>query len=202
MVTGGVHGASRLGGHGLADGIVFGPIAGKEAANRATQIEMPEVSWDDVAFEREQINKILDKKPRPLDADEAKMKLKTLMWNNAGILRDGEKLLKGQEELEEMEDEDLPRLVAQDPRSLKYAFEIMKMVSVATMVVKAATMRTESRGPHYRLDYPYRDDKNWLKNIFINKIGDQMVLKTRPVVYSFETPDYDVPDDFGLEIKR
>src|SRR5207245_5368538 len=73
MVTGGVHGASRLGGHGLADGIVFGPIAGKAAAKRAMQIDMPEVNWDDVALEREQIKKILEKKSKPLDADEAKM---------------------------------------------------------------------------------------------------------------------------------
>ena len=124
------------------------------------------------------------------------------MLNSAGILRDGEKLVKAQKELDQMKEEDLPRLVARAPRGLRYAFEFMKMVSVAIMVVKAATMRIESRGPHYRLDHPYRDDKNWLKNIFISKAGDQVVLKTRPVVFSFETPDYDIPDDFGLEIRK
>ena len=56
------------------------------------------------------------------------------------------------------------------------------MMTLGNMVVKSAKMRKESRGPHFRLDSRYRDDKNWLKNIFIQKMEDErMNSDVRPV---------------------
>ncbi|MFI5421151.1 MAG: FAD-binding protein [Nitrososphaerales archaeon] len=203
MVTGGIHGASRLGGHGLADGIVFGPRAAKAAAERAKQVPMPEISLDDVNAKRGEIDEIFTPKEDSVTPESAKMNLKKIMWENVGILRSAASLNHALAELEVMKKQVLPRLVAKDPRELRYAYEVMYMVTLATMIVRAALMRTESRGPHYRLDYRYRDDKNWLRNIFIIKGREgTMNLETRPVVFSLEKPDYSVDDDFGLEIRR
>jgi len=204
MVTGGVHGASRLGGHGLADGIVFGPRAGKAAAERAKKIPMPKVSWDDVKEKREEIDRLFEEsaKQDSISPQVAKMNLKKLMWENAGILRSAESLDRAQIELNRIKKEVLPRLGAADPRELRYAFEVIYMVTLANMVVKAAKIRTECRGPHYRLDYRYRDDKNWLKNIFIVKKNGAMEFETKPVAFSRDSPDYSVEDDFGLEVRK
>ncbi|HZW58015.1 MAG TPA: FAD-dependent oxidoreductase [Nitrososphaerales archaeon] len=203
MVTGGVHGASRLGGHGLADGIVFGPRAGRAAAERAKRIPMPQVDWSDVEQKKREIDSLLAPKSDPIEPQEAKMKLKKMMWDNAGILRSEESLNRAMTELERMKKETLPRLAASDPRSLRYAFEVIFMTTLAEMVVRAAQMRKESRGPHYRLDRRYRDDAGWLKNIFITKGNDgSMRLELKPVTLTYEKPDYVVDDDFGLEVRR
>ena len=206
MVTGGVHGASRLGGHGLADGIVFGPRAGKAAAERAKRVPMPRVSWDDVKEKRLEIDSLSSPKSDSVNPQDAKMNLKKLMWENAGILRSSESLDRAQLELDRMKEKVLPKLVASDARELRYAFEFIYLVKLGNLVVKAAKMRTESRGPHYRLDFRYRDDKNWLNNIFISKrIADrtmEMNFELKPIRFAYETPDYSVDDDFGLEIKK
>jgi aspartate oxidase len=74
-------------------------------------------------------------------------------------------------------------------------FEAMLMVDTAEMTAKAALMRTESRGGHFRLDYPQRDDKNWLKNIYIEKADGQMKLWTEPIAVTKLPPkgDYTWP---------
>ncbi len=203
MVTGGVHGASRLGGHGLADGIVFGPRAGKAAAERAKKIGMPNLTFDDVEEKQEQIDGLLKKKTNPIPQQDAKLKLKEIMWENAGILRSEESLARAQSGLDLMSEKTLPNLMAIDSRSLRYAFEIIFMMTLGNMVVKSAKMRKESRGPHFRLDSRYRDDKNWLKNIFIQKMEDErMNSDVRPVKLTYEEPDYSIEDDFGLEVIR
>ena len=75
----------------------------------------------------------------------------------------------------------LPRLSASNPRELKEAFEVMTMVTTSEMVIRSALLRKESRGDHYRVDYPERDDKNWLKSITINQKDSHMELGTQPV---------------------
>ena len=204
MVTGGVHGASRLGGHGLADGIVFGPRAGVAAAERAKKISMPRVSWDDVKEKSAEISRFLEPKTNSVSPQEAKTSLKKIMWENAGLLRSAESLDRAQKEIIRINEEVLPKLSATDPRELRYAFEVTYMMTLASMVVAPAKMRTESRGPHYRLDFRYRDDRNWLKNVFITKSKDgrTMDIELKPIVFSYETPDYSAADDFGLEVRK
>jgi len=55
------------------------------------------------------------------------------------------------------------------------------MLLVSEMVCRAALLRKESRGAHYRDDFPEEDNTNWLQNIHIQKAGDVMDLKTLPV---------------------
>ena len=58
-----------------------------------------------------------------------------------------------------------------DPRDLRASLEFRNMRRVSEMVCRAALMRTESRGAHFRTDYPEEDDRNWLRSIVITK-GD------------------------------
>jgi succinate dehydrogenase/fumarate reductase flavoprotein subunit len=56
------------------------------------------------------------------------------------------------------------------------ALEVQKMIDLAEMIAKAALMRKETRGHHFRSDYPEGDDQNWLKHILIGKEKDGMNL--------------------------
>jgi succinate dehydrogenase/fumarate reductase flavoprotein subunit len=62
------------------------------------------------------------------------------------------------------------------------------MVLVSEMVTKAALFREESRGDHYRKDFPQKDDKKWLKHVVIRQRGDRMSIKTQPVTLTRMRP--------------
>jgi succinate dehydrogenase/fumarate reductase flavoprotein subunit len=72
-------------------------------------------------------------------------------------------------------------LIATDIHELRQAHELKNMLLNSEMKLRAALMRTESRGSHYREDYPEEDNKNWLKWIVISKNGEEMKLATKDV---------------------
>jgi succinate dehydrogenase / fumarate reductase flavoprotein subunit len=77
--------------------------------------------------------------------------------------------------------ERLPELHAKDFHYLSKCHEVMSMTACAEMTFSAAQARTESRGFHFREDYPERDDKNWLKWVTLKQDGGKMVLSTEPI---------------------
>jgi succinate dehydrogenase/fumarate reductase flavoprotein subunit len=74
-----------------------------------------------------------------------------------------------------------PNLLASDPHQLRQAHETQNMLLNSEMKLRAGLMRTESRGDHYREDYPKMDDKNWLAWIIITQDGDNMKLTKRDI---------------------
>ena len=77
--------------------------------------------------------------------------------------------------------ENLSELKAKDWHYLSKCHEVKSMTLCAELTLKAALMRTESRGFHYREDYPAQDDKNWLKWIILKQEGNQIALSTMPI---------------------
>jgi succinate dehydrogenase/fumarate reductase flavoprotein subunit len=77
--------------------------------------------------------------------------------------------------------EKLTELYAEDPHGLVRCHEASCIALCAEIGFRAALVRTESRGWHYREDYPQQDDKNWLKWIIVKKIDDEMVVTTEPI---------------------
>jgi succinate dehydrogenase/fumarate reductase flavoprotein subunit len=65
---------------------------------------------------------------------------------------------------------------------LMEAIELSNMIESAEIITRAALLREESRGAHYREDYPETDNKNWLKNIAIRKEGGKMKITATPIV--------------------
>jgi len=74
-----------------------------------------------------------------------------------------------------------PNLLANDTHQLRLAHETRNMLLNSEMKLRAGLMRTESRGDHYREDYPEQDDQNWLAWIIITQDGDKMKLEKRPI---------------------
>lgn len=116
---------------------------------------------------------------RPYDA---KMKLKNIMWTYAGLIRDGEGLKQALSDIESLKSSlanvSVPLSTMRYNMDWIDALEVQNMVSVAEMVIKAALLRDESRGAHFRKDHPERNDDKWLKHIVIALENGEMKLTT------------------------
>ncbi len=176
-VCGGVHGANRLAGNALTEVWVFGAIAGRQAAELGPGREMP-------VLEREALDKLkaLANPDGPLALEDLRTGLRTAMWEKAGIVRTEQSLNQALEALAEVR-QGLPDARVADAAGLVDALKLKNMLIVSEMVSRSALLRTESRGSHYRTDYPERNDRDWLKNIIIQQKSGQMGLTTKPVEF-------------------
>jgi len=192
-VTGGVHGGNRLGGNALADTQVFGRRAGENAAKYALKNSMLPVDRKQISSEIRRAQKFLKKKEgvRPV---EIKGKLTSLMWDKVGIFRTGREIQEAIVEIERVKEKELPKLYVMDSKT-RYnrewieSLEIENLVTVAEMVAKAALMREESRGAHYRRDFPKTDNQNWFVNIVIRQERGRMMFEKVPVVTTIIKPE-------------
>lgn len=166
--SGGVHGANRLGGNALADTQVFGKIAGENAAKAAKTVDFEENPEMFKAEEDRITGLIKDGSVKP---QELKKRIKQLMWEKVSIIRNEKNLNEALKELMEMK-KSLNDLKVEDKKQyntdLQTALEVINMVQIATLVVKSAILRRESRGAHFREDYPETRDE-WKKSIVLNK---------------------------------
>jgi len=192
-VTGGIHGGNRLGGNALADTQVFGKLAGENAAEYAKKNPLPPIDKRQINREIKQAGSYL-KKREGLRPVEIKNKLTSLMWDKVGIFRTGSEIQEAMTEIERIKEKDLPQLCVMDKKT-RYnrewieALEIQNLVTVAEMVTKAALMRTESRGAHYRRDFPKTDNQNWFGNIVIELKDGKMMFEKAPVVATVMKPE-------------
>jgi succinate dehydrogenase/fumarate reductase flavoprotein subunit len=177
-VCAGVHGANRLGGNALTEVFTMGGIAGKHAAFRAREISHPDLPEKKINEEKRRLERLLSAGEGNLS--EIRQDLKKIMWFKAGIIRKKENLEEAVVRLNELT-ECLPRVQIKDSRGLVKYLEVCNMLLLSEMVCRAALVRTESRGAHYRSDYPEEDNNKWLKNIIIRKQDSTMNLKTVPV---------------------
>jgi fumarate reductase (CoM/CoB) subunit A len=192
-VTGGIHGGNRLGGNALADTQVFGKRAGENAAEYAMKNPMLPIDKKQINREMENAGKFLKKREgvRPV---EIKNKLQSLMWDKVGIFRIGQEIQEAITGIERMKEQDLPHLCVMSSKT-RYnrewieTLEIENLVTVAEMVAKAALLRTESRGAHYRRDFPKIDNQDWFTNIVIELKDGGMSFQKVPVVTTIMKPE-------------
>ncbi len=157
----GVHGANRLASNSLLESVVFSSLGAQKAKNYLKkEIEAPP-QQKETAFaniETQELNYI-------------KAELRTAMWDYVGIIRTEEKMGLMLRKLEHLN----RRLDAFGGTGVNTQFlEIKNMVTVANLITKAAHTRKESRGTHYRTEYPTTDDKNWLKHICLEQREEKL----------------------------
>lgn len=169
-VTGGVHGANRLGGNALADTQVFGERAGKAAAENALKSENG-LNQEFVEKEKKRIGSKIKK--GKISPQKLKKELQETMWDNVAIIRSEQSLRMAlrvishlEMQLDDMEVFDESKF----NRNLQDALEIENMIETAKMVITAAVLRQESRGAHYREDFP-ETREDWRKSIVLNRNG-------------------------------
>lgn len=112
------------------------------------------------------------------------------------VLKTAERLLSALRAVEELRDAAVPVLCAADAHELAKAHETANMVRVAEMFLRASLARTESRGDHFREDYPERDNRAWLKWVNLRRESDgAMVVEKEPV--PFDRYPLQPPTDAG-----
>ncbi len=171
-----VHGANRVGANSLLDTLVFGRRAAEHAVPWLQGKAFRPVPESVVEKDRAMIRGILD---RPMNGDRvAKIRrdMGVSMSANVGIFRVPERLNKQVDELkalraryEKVGVEDKGKVFNTD---LLFHIELGYMLDCADMITKSAIERKESRGAHTRLDYPDRNDAEWLKHIVLTKQPD------------------------------
>ena len=176
-VTGGVFGSARLGGAAVADTIIFGYRAGKAAADYAKGIIKIPLLEEQVRVEEKRLENIL--RSRGNSPSKLISELKKIMWQRAGVIRKEKYLVEGLKEIRELREE-LENIAVGTFSNLREAIEIDFMIEVAETMCLSALTRKESRGAHWRIDYP-KPDKDWLKNIIIRREKSQLNLEVRPV---------------------
>lgn len=204
-VTAGVHGANRLGSNALVDILVFGNIAGRNAAIFAgTNGNKNTNNRQQVSEEIRRIQDISERShSRPVWVAPLRRKHYEMMDKYVGVLRTEEGLKLMLDEIERCTRDDLPNLTVRDRCrcynfELRDALEMHLRLSIESMSTRAALMRTESRGSHFRDDFPKRNDRQWLKNIVFYRDNDQIVSEIRdvemPIMKIDELPAYATMD--------
>lgn len=171
-VSGGVHGANRLGGNALTETLVFGSVAGRRATDWAQTTKQGTQDDSVVAMAERLVSSFKNGK---FSVEELRLKLKREMWVNCGVVRHKEKLtdlLGFIEENRSMVEE----IQAANNYDARKAFELRNMFGLAEAVVLSALTREESRGAHYRLDFPEQRDDSWLKRITVSKTNNELIV--------------------------
>jgi succinate dehydrogenase/fumarate reductase flavoprotein subunit len=183
-----VHGANRLGGNSLLDGVVFGKLAGR-AASAYIKGSSGKSNVDQalIADSEAYVAKIKELRSREKGENVFKLlnDLKELMSENVGIFRKQRPLevaLEGIKALREGYKE-----VGLHGASERYSQELITliefdyMLDIAEVIVLGALTRTETRGSHYRTDYPVRNDDDWLKHTLMTWTDKGPKISYRPI---------------------
>lgn len=170
--AGGVHGANRLGGNGVADSIVFGARAGDTMVDHVSTAVLRDVSAAqiDERIAAWSHPRTLAEGARPFAV---RTELEDLMWQKVGIVRDGAGMRAALAALERLEQRAAQVRTPADPvYNLEWneAINLTNLVCVAQLVTRSALCREESRGAHYRSDLPHSDPQ-WLKRIAMTSDG-------------------------------
>lgn len=187
-VQGGTMGANRLSGNAVTECVVFGALAGANAAQYAKSAPPPEIDDDQVEKYYEWAYRPLHRKDGP-DTIQTRKGIQDMAFKYAGPIREEAGLAVCLEEIEKMKKDVIPHLFSKAKgkvynREWFEALEIESMVRILEIIIRASLMRKESRGAMYRRDYPETDNKDWLKNVIVSNRDGQVFLEARPVVTS------------------
>ena len=191
-----VHGANRLGGNSLLETVVFGRRAGNKAAELVR--EQPWLNLSSTVLKRalEPWNALLAAplpRSRPDDSPFAiRREMTTLMTNQVGVFRTGSELEDAVVRLGHLRERYRELSPTGGAKPFNYALmdylEVGYLLDLSELIARGALARTESRGAHYRLDYPRRDDQSWLHHTFARRGGDGPEFSAGPVAITRHQP--------------
>jgi len=188
-----VHGANRLGGNSLLETIVFGKRAGKAASEHclgSTLPDFPESALKEASF---YVAGLLKRPEKGEAAWKIRDELKENMMANCGIFRTKEKIKRALDKVLELKDRQ--KRVAITDRGDAFNSDILNVVElgwmcdVAESIIRGALAREESRGSHFRTDFPKRNDKDWLRHTLVYKEGGELKLRYKDVKITKYEPE-------------
>ena len=173
-VAAGLHGANRLGGNSLSDLIVFGKIAGENAAKFARDQKDPVISDDDLAQLEKKALAPFDRDPK-LSPYAVQYELQDLMQDNVGIVRVEEEMKHALSQINVLKERAGSVGVASHREynpGWHTALELENLLTVSEAIATAAIERKESRGGHFRDDFPEKDAEFAKFNLVLKKGAD------------------------------
>ncbi|HUZ47282.1 MAG TPA: succinate dehydrogenase flavoprotein subunit [Terriglobia bacterium] len=179
-----VHGGNRLGTNSLVDILVFGRRSGRHAADFIKQNDLVPLGPDPEERGREMVGRLINSKGKERAAD-IRDTLQDEMMEKASVFRDAPTLSAMREKLREIRDRythvKLEDSGAKYNTELLEVLELGSLIDVAEVLVESALARQESRGAHFREDFPKRDDPNWLKHTLAYQGPKGIEFKYKPV---------------------
>ncbi|WP_024790420.1 succinate dehydrogenase flavoprotein subunit [Lebetimonas sp. JH292] len=179
-----VHGANRLGANSLLEALFFGRWVGGQIAEDLKDIDFKEAKTSDVENALSEVDFLLNN-----NGDERTSKireeLQELMSTKVGVFREEKNLLEAKEKIKELRNR--YKNIKLDDKSKVYntdlqeAIELGHMLDYALFITAGAVERKESRGAHFREDFPKRDDENFLKHTFGYLENDNIKIEYAPV---------------------
>lgn len=180
-VTSGVHGANRLGGNALTEAIVYGARAGIEAYEESADRAIYKLDESQVRKEEMLISQLRRGRHSTRNL---KRELQREMWTKCGVMRDKSRL----EDLLSFIKEKNPEaedLAASNALEDADAIQLRNMFQVAEVVARSALIREESRGAHFRSDFPEQNDNTWLKRVTVSGENNRLSMSFAPVELTY-----------------
>jgi len=194
--AGGVHGANRLGGNGIADSTVYGGIAGDSLAEDVIGREL-------APYDQSQVQEIVKMAEAPLRRGEGedlyplRNQMRLSNWERLGIIRDEKGLQEGIQVIRELKAK-MDRVGVAGGRAYNILWNdwlnMRNLLEVSEIIGISALERRESRGAHYRSDFPKKNNREYLRNFFIKRENGEIKVYHRPVVLNRLRPE-----DIGFE---
>ncbi|QWD82095.1 L-aspartate oxidase [Polynucleobacter sp. MWH-S4W17] len=188
--TGGVHGANRLGGNGVANSTVFGGIAGEAMASWVAGQSLRECDMDEVHASIKAHEEPLQKPAGDIEA--IRDALAECMWDDVGISRTKESLLRARNTLEQLgaslEQMGVGNLQREYSVTWQDWMNLQNLVLVSKAVTEAAIARENSRGAHYRDDYPEPGSLEGSYFTAVNMLNQNLHIENRPVNFTMVKP--------------
>ena len=180
-----LHGANRLGSNSTAECLVFGAVAGEEAAKLALKSELPDLPQEKLAEEEKRVfDQILGNEGGER-IPEIRTQMMDIMNEKVWIFRDEKRLAEAVKEIRVLRERFKKAKVEDSSKvfnlGLINALELDFMLELAEVTALSALNRKESRGAHSRVDYPQRDDANWLKHTLVYYTVDGPRIDYAPV---------------------
>jgi succinate dehydrogenase / fumarate reductase flavoprotein subunit len=202
----GLYAAGAIGGHylgGLAPASYDGRVAGAASAEDAAARPAPAPPEGAIAAEQERVLGFLRtaaEGPRPT---ELKTRVREIMWE-LGYVKNEAKLRAALAALETVREEGLPRLrLERAARTWNTdwldALDLCSMLDACEAAVRSGLVRTESRGPFFRDDYPYVDNANWLRKVLISRADGEWGSRTEPYDLPYVRPEADREPFFEVD---
>ena len=189
----GMHGANRLGGNGVANSTVFGGIAGETmAAWVATNGANRAPDEDHIAAEIERAQHPFRHKGGDLNG--LRERLLDTMWDDVGVLRDATGLKRGLGKFGAIGGELLSTGVPDNDRAFNLTWHdwlnLRSLVEVSKVIATAALARENSRGAHYREDFPSEGDLDTSTFTVVRQKGDALDIVNQPVQFTIVRPGH------------
>lgn len=191
-----VHGANRLGGNSLLETVVFGKVAAETVAGDLEGLPSPDLNAIEAALREveEDLEKLCSSGKDSISYATIRDRLRELMTKKVGIFRTREGLEEALKDIKEMQ-EGLKRVSLPGGLSsrrfhqgLVNAFEAALMLDLGEIIAAGALRREESRGSHYRTDYPHRDDARWLEHTIASWSPEGPSFSSKPVTITKYPP--------------